>query len=477
MQSERRLVWVSALRKLRSKNLQELVYYGVPTILSKASSLLLLPLYTRLISPEEFGLVSVALVVAGSLRMVTFLNVDTLYVRYGYDEGAGNRMGALVRLHLILVFFLLPFCTFPAMRIAHAFSPTLPALFIVIAIATVAASSIGAPVVGFLRIERRAGTLAFYQLFSFFLEIFAVLFCLFVLKLGALSILLGALVGDIFFFPLAVPFFKNGLKQPVSRQVSIQILQSLVTAAPATIAMWGFGAFDRLLLSYFRGAEETGIYSAGFQMGSILVAFAIIAGKQWQVMTYETRKVNGPARERVTLLFGHALPIFLSLGALVAVLASPITRIFLGPKYVATELMIPVIVLTAVLRIPEFFWEYVCWADHRRRRIIATNGIAVVLMILGHIILIPRYGGVGAAWANALGMVTFMAAIYLQRIRELSLPLREIVLPNWLSLGCLCLSIGYGVSPPLVVLFSLGLFIQLFFQVDRYLDLLARVGE
>ena len=79
-----------SVRSVVSSSRTNVIWYMLSRVLSKASAILLLPLYTRLLPPHELGLVLVALAAGGALSLVVAPGIEAVYLRWVYREGRGS---------------------------------------------------------------------------------------------------------------------------------------------------------------------------------------------------------------------------------------------------------------------------------------------------------------------------------------------------------------------------------------------------
>src|SRR6476646_4308636 len=102
--------------KFGHRNIWELVSYALPTLLSRGSNFFLLPVYTRLLTPADFGLVNVTLVVVGLLRLAVLPGLEGVYLRYAFGGYSPEKLsvqpefGNIVRVHLLIALGVIPLC-------------------------------------------------------------------------------------------------------------------------------------------------------------------------------------------------------------------------------------------------------------------------------------------------------------------------------------------------------------------------------
>jgi O-antigen/teichoic acid export membrane protein len=176
--------------------------------------------------------------------------------------------------------------------------------------------------------------------------------------------------------------------------------------------------FDDVILSFFRPQDEVGVYGTA----ATVLALLLFLTRSYQLAvfplisrTYHANPAELPNIYLKTMLYIvlAALPVAL----LVSLLATPIIRLIFGEEYEPAGPILSILVWA-------FFLSAVNVANSRllivanRQRVMAY--FALLSMsgnILLSLLLVPRLGGIGTAWARVLAMplYTLPALIYVQR--------------------------------------------------------------
>ena len=73
------------------KFFKDFLIYGFASTLGKLAALLLMPLYTSILSQEEYGVMAMLLSVKGIIDLVSNLNVHSGIARDYYEEGVNRK--------------------------------------------------------------------------------------------------------------------------------------------------------------------------------------------------------------------------------------------------------------------------------------------------------------------------------------------------------------------------------------------------
>ncbi len=155
---------------------------------------------------------------------------------------------------------------------------------------------------------------------------------------------------------------------------------------------------DIFLLAHFRGSEEVGLYSAAFQLAMI---FPLLAGVLFTVLLPHVSQMQGKAQLQPFLRRTLAVSGIGLLLALPAVLfAGPLVHLLFSARYAASAGIFQVLCLNFVLALVTQPLSTVLYATDRPDAMAAVASLQLALAVAGNWLLVPRYGGLGAAWAT-----------------------------------------------------------------------------
>lgn len=153
---------------------------------------------------------------------------------------------------------------------------------------------------------------------------------------------------------------------------------------------------DIFLLAHFRGPTEVGLYSAAFQLAMV---FPLLAGALFTVLLPHVSQMQGKVQLQAFMRRTLAVSGIGLLLALPAVLfASPLVHLLFSARYAASAGIFQVLCLNFVLALVIQPLSTVLYATDRPDAMAAVTGLQLVLAVAGNWLLVPLYGGLGAAW-------------------------------------------------------------------------------
>lgn len=171
---------------------------------------------------------------------------------------------------------------------------------------------------------------------------------------------------------------------------------------------------DRLLLGNLAGTAAVGAYAASYdlaQQGMTALMMTINLGAfPMAVRALELGGIEGARAQllrHATVLFAVAVPA----AAALALLSGNLAHVVLGAEFRAGgALLIPIVAVAALLAgMKAYYFDLAFQLGRTTRQQIWSSGAAAISNVLLNLLLIPRYGAAGAAWATlaafALGLV------------------------------------------------------------------------
>ncbi|RZJ82253.1 MAG: lipopolysaccharide biosynthesis protein, partial [Brevundimonas sp.] len=221
----------------------------------------------------------------------------------------------------------------------------------------------------------------------------------------------------------ALPFILPGeLRQARQGVVEIERLKTYAAygypiAASLTLALV-LASTDRFLLAIFLNEAAVGAYHAGYSIANrtldVLFLWLGAAGQPALVMALErggVAQLKVAAREQASTFFLIGIPA----AAGVALVARPLAEVMIGEglREMATTIT-PWIALSALLYgLTAYYFGQAFTLGQRTRLLLVAMIVPASANVVLNLLLIPRFGVIGAAWATAASFGLGMAVTLL----------------------------------------------------------------
>ena len=440
--------------------------YAIAQIIGFSVSLLSFPILTRILPVAEYGvlgLCSTSLLIGCAVSKLGLQNsiirfyhdyrkrdaLDTFYSTFWWG---GIGAAALVSLLLIPVFMFLAPVDFRG------------TFFIVVLV--VFCMSIFSIITNFLRTEERNITNAVvslvFKVISTFIGIALIYFWdigisgIFIAQFAVLA-LITAKYANVYFNRFSL---HTKLVSPALFKEALSFGAPLIAFEVSSIAL----AFsDRYLITYFCGVEQLGIYTAGytlcFYIADLIKQPLNLSIVPIYLRLYTEKGVDATVtfiREIVGYVFLVICPVFAGTCAI----KEDLLVLLASDKYSEASAVIPWVLGSTLL----YGCQPIIAAGFTIKK--QTRGVSVIIVIgaslnvLLNLILLPRFGFIGAAWSTALAYVgvLFAMTIISARIFPLSLPYGRIAF-YLLSSGLMYLTVDQLRFASLSSKISCGVFV------------------
>ena len=204
-----------------------------------------------------------------------------------------------------------------------------------------------------------------------------------------------------------------------------RLLRFGVPLVPAMLASYLLNFADRWFIMHFLAADSLGLYGLAFK-GALLVQIVVtVVGTAF--LPHALHLIKSPdeaaAERELATLMRYYGGVFLSWALVVAAAAPLAVRILAPPAYAEAAGVVGALTLPPVLYGMTQFSSLGMWRAERTALYSISVGIAVVVNLALNALLIPLWGIVGAAIATAAAMTTLVTAsfIFSQRMWPLRL--------------------------------------------------------
>jgi O-antigen/teichoic acid export membrane protein len=237
--------------------------------------------------------------------------------------------------------------------------------------------------------------------------------CLLMIDWKLIGIITAILTSDIvFIFIIFFLVFKQvGFEMPRFTRL-MSYLRYGLPLVPSSAILWITHFSDRYIIGYFMEAKEVGIYSAAYALSNLLIIF--IGPLQVTLLPTISKSYQEGDKDRteVYLNYSWKFLIMLSIPAVfgISIMAVPLLSTLTTSEFINGNTVIPLIA-TGIL----FYSLYqVCihifYLVNKTSWILSILGLASVFNVGLNLLLVPRFGIVGAGVANMLanGLVAIL---------------------------------------------------------------------
>ncbi len=390
--------------------------YTLAVVVSRLASLVLIPVYTRLIPPADYRILEVldtTLTLFSIIAGARFASAIAYFYTHA-DGPAGKRqvvstmmIGAAV---IGAAGAAVGFVAAPWIGQTLFASPDYTGQLRIV-FATFGAQMLLEVAWGWIRAEDRSTLYLGLSVVHLALAVSVTLVLLLGYRTGYVALLWGSLAGAAC---VGVPMAVAGVLRSESRFSGRLFLSICRFAAPVGIsglAMFALNFGDRYFLLKYADPAEFGVYGFSYKVGMMVSLVQTGFNMYWSSQVYE--QVKGDNGNRVLVrVFTHfaAAMTFLSFATWAG--SGPAILMWVGPDYHSAVKYVPWIVLAYWIRAAADFFRSVLYLRKDTDSDALVNVVAACVCLAAYMILIPIHQVWGAVEATLAGFTVLLATAY-----------------------------------------------------------------
>jgi O-antigen/teichoic acid export membrane protein len=222
-------------------------------------------------------------------------------------------------------------------------------------------------------------------------------------------------------------------------------------------AYWVFGAMDRWMLAAMSSVEEVGIYSVAWRFAAIVTFAAMAFAQAWSPYAIKIRR-DYPSEYRRIYASVLTLLLFamLVVGGGLAMFSGELMSLLMPQEYLASAAPLGILSFGVVAQATQQVTALGLSLEKKTNLFAILACAAAIVNFFANLLLIPRLGAAGAAWATSLSYVLLTASYLYFTQRLHPLPIQWGRLTMLIVLGALVLAtsltlIATSVEWPIVI--------------------------
>lgn len=423
------------------------VIYGFGSVLLKGVSFLLLPLYTRYLTPADYGIIGVATTLTVILNILFPLGLNGALARFYFSASTDvdrRANSGTIWLGIILLAGILATALdlFGAQLFASLFREVPFDPYIRLSIWTAFFSVFGLVPLNLLQLRERPGLYVMLNAAGTLLTIGLIVWLVVGQRLGAFGYLLGVFIGAAV---LAVPYLVLTLRTVLARlrwPILRQALMYSLPLVPHGLASWVLDLSDRAILEHYVSLSELGLYSLGYQLGTLMSIVASAVNSAWVPFIFKTDEQHGEAaKDRVARLTTYYALFLTSVALVLSLFATDIFAVMTTPAFQSADRIMPWVVWGGLCGGLYYIPINFLFVKSKTWYVPLVTVTAGAVNIALNFMLVPQFGIIAAAWATLIGYGVMLGLAWLlaQRVYPMSYEYGRLAKMILIALGILAI--------------------------------------
>ena len=391
--------------------------YSLGTFMQRIVALLLLPVYTRFLTPYDYGIKELVGLSADVIGILLASAISGAFYRFYFQYDASNDRNevfstAILTIGGIGLLALIPLSlSAKTMAAAVLDDPELYHFFL-IAFISLWFQSLNNISYNYLKANKQSIkfiSLSFAKMIiAITLNIYFVCF----LQIGIIGILISNLITVVIMslclsFPL---FFRVGAH--FSKTKVMEMLRYGLPLIPAQFGAFVVHLSDRFFIKEYCSIADAGLYSLGYRFGTLPGQFISDPFNQ----IFQPRRLEVYKQENSEYIFGRIFTYFLFLmlfaGLMIAVLTQEVLMVMADKQFWSAYRVVPLIVLATTIFSFHYHLDIGIIIAKKTKYFAYINFSNGVVVLVLNFLLIPKYGVFGAAWATIFAFIYKAAITY-----------------------------------------------------------------
>lgn len=395
--------------------------YGVSTIVGRFLTFLLVPFYTNIFSPDDYGVVANLYIFIAIFNIIYIFGMDAAYLKF-----AANKTDASERDN-----FSTPY--FAVMSVSLFLS-----LFVILAKGNIN-SILDVPekysyliyytslilfidalcVIPFikLRIERKAKKFAAFKIINILTNVFFNLLLVLYFKWGIEAVLVSNIIASLLTLLLFVPEFIKNLRLVINISLLQRLLKFGLPYLPAGLGSMLIQGIDRPILTHLTDLNTVGIYNANHKLGIFMMLVVNMFQYAWQPFFLQQSEEKDAKK-----VFSKVLTYFTFTASIILIFVSlfidDIAKLniggmsLIGSAYWSGLVIVPIVLLGYLFNGLYVVFTAGIYIEEKSIYVPLVTGLAAIVNIAVNFLLIPPFGIVGAALAALASYVVMALGLY-----------------------------------------------------------------
>ncbi|MBN1479532.1 oligosaccharide flippase family protein [candidate division KSB1 bacterium] len=405
--------------------LKHSIVYAIATVLNRAVSIIMLPIYTRYLSKSEYGALELFLVTSSVIMFVLQLGMGSALFRSVIYRQSVNRRVLTSTAHYFLVVFslisTLVLITFAA-PISKMLLGTVQYTFLLRLLFVGDFFLIFAVIpMAVLRIDERSGLFALIAGANFIIGIALNVLFLIVLRKGLYGVILAMTLNAAAFALIYSFVILKDLLFTFSRTELADMLGYGLPLVPASIFVLLINMADRYFIRYFMGLDHVAVYGAAARISMIISLIVNAFQMAWPAVLFSIAKEpEGPHVFARLFNYFNALLLFFSLA--LAMFAHDLLAIIATNNYVGAAPMVSLLVLSSIFFGINYFTSIGIQVEKKTLYYPLLIGVAAIFNIVICIVGIPIWGLWGAGIAKLISFTFLGVSICFVSLKYYTIP-------------------------------------------------------
>lgn len=396
--------------------------YGVSTIIGRFLNFLLVPFYTNVLSTSQYGIVATVYSYIAFMNIIYIYGMESAYFKYASTREIGNdkQIFSTPFFSILITSLILSGLIFinaghlsSIIEVPVQFEDTIKYSAIILLLDSLSIIPFAA-----LRLQRKVKMFATIKLVNIVVNVAANVVLLLRYHTGVEGIFISGVIASAVTLALLLPEILGRLSFDFLGKLYNALLKFGLPYIPAGLAAMMVQVIDRPILLAMTNESTVGIYQANYRLGIFMMLVVSMYDYAWRPF-FLTHANDLDAKQ----LFSKILTYFTLFSSILILLVSLYIddvvkfkifgRFIINPAYWSGLGIVPIVLLGYLFN--GIFVNLMAgiYIEKKTSHLPYITGIGAAINVIVNLLLIPKFGMFGAAWATFFAYAGMALAIYI----------------------------------------------------------------
>jgi O-antigen/teichoic acid export membrane protein len=394
--------------------------YTISNFLTRATGLILIPIYTRYLTTSEYGIIANVVAIFNFFLIVNTFGMQAAWGRFFFDfkDKSNDIKIVLGNIFLFLVVYGIVINLIFSFYGKPLFTVLLPDLdfnpYVILALWTAFFAVFLNLKLTLFRVRQQSIQYGIFSFGKFLSMVVLTTIAIVIYKYGAFGKVASEFTIFLAFSIISVYLLYKDFKLKFNWQILKNVLTYAIPTIPHALAGVLMVIVDRVFLTNLKGLDSVGVYAVGFQFGSIMGIIVNSINLSWSPFFMKTASQKNDAKASFSRLTTYYVLIIIFIALIIIFFSKEAVIFFTTKSYFQAAPIVPIFIFSFVLT--GFYYMMatkIFYVKAATKYISIITITSIVINIILNYYFIPEYGIFGAAWARFISLFISFIFAYL----------------------------------------------------------------
>ena len=415
--------------------------YALGSILKNIIGFLMLPLYTRYLSPADYGVISLMMLMLSLMEVLFGARLGYALPKMYAEAESVQRRNALISTALIFMLVVAalstPIVFLMRAQVSHViFGTSGYAVIVGYFSFVILTQTIETHGLDYIRLQQRPWLFLGMNVLKLAIQLSLNIFLIVGMRMGVMGVALSNLGSSATMAVVLLLYtvYRTGIRY--DRALAVRMLVFSWPMWFAGIAGLYIATSSRYYLRIFSSLDAVGLYALAERFSSIMIMLIWLPFWQyWMVESFKYHQEGNTAAFRTVFRIATAVLFVAGLG--ISLFAAPVIHVMSTRAFYPAGYAVPLLVLGTIFWCLANFVSFSFLVTENTKALSAFSYVTATFVSVLYLVLIPTLSYIGAAlaWVGAQGLQLVLTYIYGRRRFDMNLQMRFVPQVTAIAIG------------------------------------------